>query len=70
VSGDDGSFSIKNVPPGTYTVEAWHEKYGVQTQQVTVEPNGTATATFNYSADMAGAPVPLGKPIDPHQHRT
>jgi plastocyanin len=70
VSGDDGSFSIQNLPPGTYTVEAWHEKYGVQTQQVTVEPNGTATATFNYSADMAGAPVPLGKPIDPHQHRT
>ncbi|MGQ0815942.1 MAG: carboxypeptidase regulatory-like domain-containing protein [Gemmatimonadota bacterium] len=68
VSGDDGSFSITNVPPGTYTVEAWHEQYGVQTQQVTVAPDGTVTATFNYSASMAGAHVPLGKPLDPHNH--
>ncbi|MGQ0563400.1 MAG: carboxypeptidase regulatory-like domain-containing protein [Gemmatimonadota bacterium] len=68
VSGDDGSFTLTNVPPGTYTVEAWHEKYGTQTQQVTVAPDGTATVTFNYSATMAGARVPLGKPIDPHQH--
>ncbi len=36
VSTDDGSFSIKNLPPGAYVIEAWHEKYGVQTQSVTV----------------------------------
>jgi plastocyanin len=36
VTGDDGSFSIKNLPPGTYVVEAWHEKYGTQTANVTV----------------------------------
>lgn len=64
VSGDDGSFTIGNVPPGTYTVEAWHERYGVQTQQVTVDPNGTATVTFGYSAGMAAnAVVPLGEPL-------
>src|ERR671938_1431429 len=34
VSKDDGSFEIKNVPPGTYTVVAWHEKYGEKTAQV------------------------------------
>lgn len=68
VSGDDGSYSITNVPPGSYTLEAWHEKYGVQTQQVTVAPDGTVTATFNYSAGMANAHVPLGKPLDPHNH--
>jgi plastocyanin len=66
VSGADGSFTIANVPPGTYTVEAWHEKYGTQTQQVTVPANGTATVTFQYSASMAGAHVPLGRPIDLH----
>jgi plastocyanin len=66
VSGDDGSFSIGNVPPGTYTLEAWHEKYGVKTGQVTVDPNGTATVTFDYSAAVANATVPLGRPIDPH----
>lgn len=48
VSGEDGSFSIGRLPPGTYTLEAWHERYGTQTQQVTVEANGTATVTFTF----------------------
>jgi hypothetical protein len=68
VSGDDGSFTIGNVPPGTYTLEAWHEKYGLKTGQVTVDPNGTATVTFAYDAAVANAYVPLGKPFDPHKH--
>lgn len=36
VTGDDGSFTIKDLPAGNYVIEAWHEKYGVQTQSVTV----------------------------------
>ena len=36
VTGDDGTAKIQNLPPGEYTIEAWHEKYGVQTQKVTV----------------------------------
>jgi plastocyanin len=69
VSDDGGSFTIRNVPPGTYTVEAWHERYGVQTMSVTVAPNGTGTADFAYSAAMAAnAIVPLGTPIDLHDH--
>lgn len=69
VSDDGGSFTIRNVPPGTYTVEAWHERYGTQTMQVTVAPNGTATADFTYDAAMAAnAVVPLGDPIDLHDH--
>ncbi len=67
VSGPDGSFSIPNLPPGTYTIEAWHEKFGAQTQQVTVGPNGTANVTFDYNASMGTtARVPMGTPIDPH----
>jgi plastocyanin len=66
VSAEDGTFTIENVPPGTYTIETWHERYATQTQQVTVEPNGTATVTVEYNASMAGRHVPLGKPIDPH----
>ena len=35
-SGPDGAFSIKDLPPGTYMIEAWHEKLGPQSQTVTV----------------------------------
>ena len=37
VSGADGAFTIRNLPPGTYTVEAWHEQLGTATQSVTVD---------------------------------
>jgi plastocyanin len=48
VSGDDGSFSIDKLPAGTYTLEAWHEKLGTATQQVTVAPNQAAEVTFAF----------------------
>lgn len=66
VSGDDGSFTIENLPPGTYTIESWHEEYGTQTAEVTVAARETGEATFTYSADMAGRPVPLGEPLVLH----
>jgi uncharacterized protein (DUF2141 family) len=51
VSGDDGTFTIKNLPPGEYTIEAWHQKYGSQTQKVTVAADGDAkTADFSFKA--------------------
>ncbi len=55
VSGEDGTFEIGNLPPGTYTIEMWHETLGPQTQQVTVEPNGTATVNVAYPAGAAPA---------------
>jgi hypothetical protein len=61
VTGDDGSFRIENLPPGDYVIEAWHEQYGTQTANVTVPPDGTAEADFNYSPGTATA-VPLGEP--------
>jgi plastocyanin len=36
VTGADGAFSLKNVPPGTYTLTAWHELYGANEQSVTI----------------------------------
>jgi plastocyanin len=46
-SGADGSFTIKNVPPGKYTLHAWHEKLGEQTAEVTVtEAGATSELTF------------------------
>jgi len=38
VTDEDGSFELRNVPPGTYTLAAWHEYYGSKTQQITVNP--------------------------------
>jgi len=49
VSGEDGSFEIKNLPPGTYEVEAWHEKLGSKTMSVTVPDGGKATADFSFA---------------------
>jgi hypothetical protein len=45
VSDKDGNFKIANVPPGTYTVEAYHRKAGKATAQVTVAGAG-AKADF------------------------
>ena len=47
-SGSGGSFSIKGLPPGTYTIEAWHEKLGTMTQTVTVGAKETKPITFNF----------------------
>lgn len=43
VTGSDGSFSIPNLPSGTYQVEVWHELLGSQTHEVTVEEGKIAT---------------------------
>jgi plastocyanin len=50
VTGDDGTFSLKNLPAGEYTIEAWQEKYGPQTAKVKVAATGTQTADFKFSA--------------------
>ena len=50
VTGKDGSFTIKGLPPGEYTIEAWHEKLGTTTQKVTVGPQETKTVDFTLSA--------------------
>jgi hypothetical protein len=48
VTGGDGTFSLPNLPPGTYTLEAWHEEYGTQTMSVTVGEKESATADFTF----------------------
>jgi hypothetical protein len=51
VSSDGGRFELKNLPPGTYTVEAWHEKAGRQTQQITIGAKEARQLTFTYTAE-------------------
>jgi plastocyanin len=46
VSTGDGAFTIANLPPGKYTLTAWHESYGEQTQEVTI--SGTETKSVNF----------------------
>jgi plastocyanin len=48
VSQMNGTFSIANLPPGNYTLVAWHEKYGSQEQQVTVGPSEQKQVTFTF----------------------
>ena len=50
VTGPDGSFSIKGLPPGTYTIEAWHERFGTQTATVTVTGTESKTANLTFAA--------------------
>jgi hypothetical protein len=38
----DGSFTIPNVPPGTYTIVGWHERIGERTNVVAVKPGASA----------------------------
>jgi plastocyanin len=49
VTAADGSFTIPNLPPGTYTLAAIHEKLGEQDMQITVAPKATAQANFSFS---------------------
>jgi plastocyanin len=48
VTGTDGVFSLKKLPPGEYTIEAWHEKYGTQTAKVKVGATDTQTINFTF----------------------
>ena len=62
ITGEDGTFTIKGVPAGSYTVAAWHEKGGTngteKTMQVTVPASGAAKADFAFgdAATASGKP--------------
>jgi hypothetical protein len=50
VTGEDGGFSLKGLPPGKYTVTAWQEQFGTQTQDVTISGSETKTINFVFKA--------------------
>ena len=50
VSGADGSFEIKGLPPGTYTIEAKHERLGTQETSVTVGDAESKEIAFSFNA--------------------
>jgi plastocyanin len=49
VTGDDGSFTLKGLPPGEYTIEAWHERYPAQEIKVKVGPASSETVEFKFA---------------------
>jgi plastocyanin len=50
VTDEDGKFDIKGLPPGTYTIEAWHEKAGTVTQSITIGNSETKDINFTLKA--------------------
>src|SRR5262245_4868645 len=53
VTQKDGKFTISGLDPGTYELEAWHEKLGVQKASVTVTGSETKTVNFKFTAPAA-----------------
>jgi plastocyanin len=51
VTGDDGSFSLPNLPPGHYTVTAWHETYGTQSKEITITAGEPVSLNFTFAAE-------------------
>ena len=49
VTGDNGTFSLKELPAGDYEVAAWHEKYGEQVQKIKVGDGEAKTVDFKFS---------------------
>jgi Polysaccharide lyase family 4, domain II len=57
VTGPDGTFSIQDLPPGTYDVIAWHPHMKVHAQSVTVPANGKVDLKFMFDADQVKIPL-------------
>jgi len=51
VTGSDGSYEIRNLPPGDYVVGVWQETLGTQEQKITVLPQGTTTTSFTFKGE-------------------
>ena len=57
VTAPDGSFTIPDLPPGTYDVIAWHPYMKVQAQKVTVPANGKAAVSFTFESSEVEIPL-------------
>ncbi|MCU1384655.1 MAG: hypothetical protein JWL71_3352 [Acidobacteria bacterium] len=52
VSNAQGTVELANLPAGTFQLQAWHEKYGVQTQTISVAAGETKQVTFTYKGGV------------------
>lgn len=51
VTSADGTFQLRNVPPGDYIIETWQEELGKQEQKLTLAPSGTGELVFKYKGE-------------------
>jgi plastocyanin len=55
VVATEGTFKIENVPPGKYKLEAWHEKFGAKTLDITVSATtGSKGIEFKFDGTEKG----------------
>jgi plastocyanin len=52
VTNSQGTTELANLPAGTLQIQAWHEKYGVQVQAVSVSAGETKQITFTYKGGV------------------
>ena len=50
ITGMAGTFAIKDLPPGTYRIKAWHPTLGEREQAITVADNGSTSVGFTFEA--------------------
>jgi len=50
LSGAEGQFTLKDLPPGEYTIEAWHERFGTRSQKVSLGAKETKEIVFTFMA--------------------
>jgi plastocyanin len=51
VSSADGSYEIRNLPPGDYVIGVWHETLGTQEQKVTIPASGKISLNFTFKGE-------------------
>jgi len=49
VTNNEGAFEIKELPPGEYVIEAWHEKLGTAEQSITIDDGAPAQISFTFT---------------------
>jgi hypothetical protein len=50
LSGADGRFALKNLPPGEYAIEVWHERLGTRSQKVSLGAQETREVVLTFGA--------------------
>ena len=53
VTNQTGTFELENLPPGSYTIEAWHERFGTQDTSVTIGPRERGSVSFTFQSGVS-----------------